>query len=356
MGKADRDERITDPTARALALLALLQTHRLWKGCELAHQLGVSERTVRRDVERLRGLGYPVDAGPGVDGGYQLAAGAHVPPLLLDDDEAVALIVGVRAAALATIDGIEDTTVRLMAKLDRILPDHVRRRVDALHGSVEVLAGWPRSESIPVSTLTVLGQACRDREEIRFDYRRRDGEESRRLVQPAQLVTAGRRWYLVAWDVRRDDWRTFRVDRIDNPTLAGARFELRPLPTADAATFVAEGLRAMSTEHHATVVVNSSLGEVEPAVRWLDATTEALGERRTRVQLRAESLEWVASMIAIIAVSFDIAAVEAPAEVRALITTSGARLRALPAPVPGEPAAPTGQAGVAGPVPRPSST
>lgn len=330
MPTQDRLDGSTDPTARALTLLSLLQTHRLWKGSELAEHLGVSERTVRRDIERLRGLGYPVDAGPGIDGGYQLAAGAHVPPLVLDDDEAVALIVGVRAAALATIDGIEDTTVRLMAKLDRMLPDHVRRRVDALHDNVEVLAWAPQSESISVSTLTALGQACRDREEVRFEYRRRDGEESRRLVQPAQLVTAGRRWYLVAWDVRRADWRTFRVDRITEPALAGARFQPRALPAADAATFVAESLRAMSTDHHASLVASGSLDEVGNAVRWLDATVAALGERRTHVQLRADSIDWLAAMIALLSVSFDIESLEAVAEVRTLIATSAARLQAVP--------------------------
>ena len=225
MARTDGSAPSGDPTARALALLSLLQTHRRWRGSELAERLGVTERTVRRDVDRLRGLGYPVDADPGIDGGYTLAVGAQVPPLLLDDDEAVALVVGIRANALASIEGIEDTSVRLMAKLDRLLPDRVRRRVEALHTNVEVLAWSPDSEWIAASTLTTLAQGCRDREEVRFDYRRGDGEESRRLVQPAQLVSAGRRWYLVAWDVRRNDWRTFRVDRIEAPSLAGVRFE-----------------------------------------------------------------------------------------------------------------------------------
>ena len=153
MSAHERAARDTDPTARTLALLSLLQSHRHWKGAELAGELGVSERTVRRDIERLRGLGYPVDAGPGIDGGYRLGAGAHLPPLLLDDDEVVALILGVRANALASIEGIDDTSVRLMAKLDQMLPDRVRRRVDALHSSIEVLSWSPSTETIAAATL-----------------------------------------------------------------------------------------------------------------------------------------------------------------------------------------------------------
>ena len=316
-----------DPTARTLALLSLLQTHRHWKGFELAQRLGVSERTVRRDVDRLRELGYPVDAGPGVDGGYRLAVGAHVPPLLLDDDEAVALVVGVRAAAVTAIEGIEATTVALMAKLDQVLPDRLRRRIDALQRSVEVLSWSPTTSTVPASALTVLSQGCRDREEVRFDYQRRDGEESRRLVQPHQLVSAGRRWYLVAWDVRRADWRTFRVDRMTDPALAGARFEPRELPTEDAATFVREGMRATTVEHRATLIVDATTSELEEIGRWFGATPpEVVDATRSRVQLCAETCDWLAAMIAIVATSFDIEISEAPDEVRRLVARAATRL------------------------------
>jgi predicted DNA-binding transcriptional regulator YafY len=326
MAHPDWLERITDPTARALKLLSLLQAQRHWKGAELAERLGVSERTVRRDVDRLRGLGYRLEAGPGVDGGYQLAAGGQVPPLLLDDDEAVALIVGVRASALASIQGIENTSVSLMAKLDQLLPDHVRRRVEALHGSVEVLAWTHPPELLDASTLTVLGQACRDHEEVRFTYRRRDGEESRRLVQPARLVSAGRRWYLVAWDVRRNDWRTFRVDRIESPAPGGLRFDPRPMPAVDAASFVAEGLRTMDTDYEAVVVANSDRETVQGLIRWFDADAEEIEGGLIRLRLRAESVERLASMIAVLAISVDVDIVEAPDDVRALIAGAVTRL------------------------------
>lgn len=317
---------MSDPTSRTLALLSLLQTHRHWKGFELADRLGVSERTVRRDVDRLRSLGYPVDAEPGTDGGYRLATGAHLPPLLLDDDEAIALVVGVRAAAASAIEGIEQTTVALMAKLDTILPDRLRRRVDALQASVEVLT-WPSTvPAVPPASLTVLSQGCRDREEVRFDYERRDGERSRRLVQPHQLVSAGRRWYLVAWDVRRADWRTFRVDRLTRPELAGVRFEPQPLPAADAASFVAASMRALTVEHRAIVEVEATPEQLTSIGHWFDATPEPAGRGRSRLELRAESIDWLASMVGIVASRFDVEVTEAPDDVRLLVVTMAARL------------------------------
>ncbi len=317
---------MSDPTERTLALLSMLQTHRHWKGSQLAQRLGVSDRTVRRDIDRLRQLGYPVDSEPGVDGGYKLAIGAHVPPLLLDDNEAIALILGLRTAAVTAIEGIEETAVALMAKLDRILPDRLRRRVDALQHSVEVMSSSPTVETVAASTLMVLSQGCRDREEVRFAYERRDGEESHRLVQPHQLVSAGKRWYLVAWDVRRAGWRTFRVDRIDHPTLAGARFEPRPLPAETAAAFVADGIRAMAIEHRAIIDVDATLEELATMGRRFDASPEPIDVRRTRMNLHADSIAWLASMIVVVATSFDIEIAEAPPEVRHLVTAAASRL------------------------------
>ena len=225
-----------DPTGRALQLLSLLQTHRLWRGAELAERLEVTERTVRRDVDRLRALGYPVDATSGTDGGYRLAIGTHLPPLVLDDDEAVAVAVGLRSAAGAAIDGMEESSLRALTKIEQLLPDRLRRRVSALHSSVTPMPWTTAEDVIDAEALSVLAAACRDREEVRFDYRRRDGKPSRRLVEPHQLVTAGRRWYLVAWDQRRHDWRTFRLDRLSNARLAGRRFTPREIPGGDAAT------------------------------------------------------------------------------------------------------------------------
>lgn len=327
---------MSDPTARTLALLSLLQTHRLWRGGDLADELGVSERTVRRDVDRLRNLGYAVDAEPGTDGGYRLAVGAHLPPLLVTDDEAVALTVGMRATALSAIEGIEESSVALMAKLDDVLPDRLRRRIDALQQSVEIMTWSNEPATVRAADLTVLSQGCRDGEEVRFAYRRRDGDETSRLVQPHHLVAAGRRWYLVGWDVRRNDWRTFRVDRMAEPALAGARFERRPLPASDAATFVRDSMSAMAAEHRAVVLVSASTADLEALGHWVANGSEAVADGRSRMVVRASEPAGVASTIAFVATRFDIEIDEAPDEVRRLVASAAARLAASLA---GDPAA-----------------
>ena len=320
---------MNDPTGRALTLLSLLQTHRHWSGTELAERLGVSERTVRRDVDRLRDLGYPVEATPGVDGGYQLAAGSHLPPLVVDDDEAVALALGLRTAAGAAVDGIEETTLRVMAKLEQILPDHLRRRVDALNSNLETLR-WTPATTVPPASLGVLAQACRDREEVRFDYTRRDGASSSRLVRPHQLVSVGQRWYLVAYDMRRDDWRTFRIDRMVSPRAAGVRFDPLDLPAETAAAFVAAGLRATPLDFEATVVVTGDADRIDATRHWFGPhlETESLGGRRHRLRLGSDGLEWLVSMIAILATSFDIEVEAAPDEAWPLIGDAANRLGA----------------------------
>ena len=297
---------VLDPTARTLRLLSLLQTHKFWPGGELAERLEVSARTLRRDIDRLRELGYPVDATPGVAGGYRLAAGSHLPPLLLDDDEAVAIAVGLRAAAGAAVAGIEDTAVRALAKLEQVLPDRLRRRVTALHANVAVLRWNGPEPLVDPEALAVIALACRDREEVRFDYERRDGEQSARLVQPHQLVSVGRRWYLVAWDVRRDDWRTFRLDRLSRARLAGARFAERELPAADAAAFVAQAFRTMPMAHHAVVHVQASQDEVADVARWLESEVEVQDDGSCRLELRSEALVWLLSMVTTLAVRFEL--------------------------------------------------
>jgi predicted DNA-binding transcriptional regulator YafY len=317
---------MADSTARTLALLSLLQTHRHWTGPQIAARLGVSERTVRRDIDRLRDLGYQVDAAPGVAGGYQLAAGAHLPPLLFDDDEAVALAVGLRSAAGASIEGIEESALGVMAKLEQMLPDHLRRRVDAVHSGVSVLRWSPTTPAVAAATLATLTQACRDREEVRFEYRRRDGDESSRLVRPHQLVSAGRRWYLVAWDVRRADWRTFRVDRMEPPRLAGGRFEALEIPGGDAAEFVARSLAAQPGLHRATVIVTGPAAEADSLTRWLGATVEHLAGQRSRLTLTADATPWLASMVAMIATHIDVEIETAPDDVRERVSVAAARL------------------------------
>ena len=209
-------------------MLSLLQARRDWPGAELADRLGVSRRTIRRDVDRLRGLGYPVESLTGPAGGYRLRAGTAMPPLLLDEEEAIAIAVGLRTAAQASVAGIEETSVRALVKLEQVLPAHLRRRVSALGGATATLPGG--GPTVDPQCLTTIASACRDHERLRFAYRSRDGEATRRLVEPHSLVNLGRRWYLVAWDRNREDWRTFRVDRLASPAPAGGRFEPRGLP------------------------------------------------------------------------------------------------------------------------------
>ena len=228
---------MNDTPARLLRLLSLLQTPREWPGSELAERLGVTDRTVRRDIDRLRELGYPVEATLGVTGGYRLVAGTAMPPLLVDDEEAVAIAVGLRAAAGSAIAGIEEASVRALAKLEQVLPAKLRRRVRVL-GTALV----PSADDGPVvdpEVLTVLAAAVTNRERVRFAYRGESGGETRRHVEPLGLVPAHRRWYLVGHDMDRDDWRIFRVDRIDRPHPTGARYTPRALPAAGPAAYVA---------------------------------------------------------------------------------------------------------------------
>lgn len=308
-----------DPTGRALQLLSLLQSHRLWRGVELAERLAVTERTVRRDVDRLRDLGYPVDATSGTDGGYRLAVGAHVPPLLLDDDEAVAVAVGLRSAAGAAIGGMEETSLRALAKIEQLLPERLRRRVSALHSSVTALRWvYGDDEVIDADALSVLAAACRDHEDVRFDYRRRDGEDSRRLVEPHQLVTAGRRWYLVAWDLRRDDWRTFRLDRLSDAQLGGGRFSPREIPGGDAATFVAESFSAIPRSIEALVTIDASYEEMAEALRWADHTPVEVGPESCVVRLRSDHLEQLTMAVARLALTTPITVLEPSALVDAV--------------------------------------
>lgn len=312
-----------DPTGRALQLLSLLQTHRLSRGAELAERLEVTERTVRRDVDRLRDLGYPVDAMPGSDGGYRLAAGAHLPPLVFDDDEAVAVAVGLRAAAGAAIGGIEDTSVQALAKIEQLLPDRLRRRVSALYASV-VSLGWAHGDDgvVDPDALSVLASACRDHEEVRFDYQRRDGDDSRRLVEPHQLVTADRRWYLVAWDLRRTDWRTFRLDRLRGAQLAGVRFAPRDIPGGDGAAYFAASIASIPRELETLVAVRASYEQVAEALSWVDHTPVDTEADSCTIRLRANKLDSLVMAVVRLALSASVRVVEPRAladEVDALI-------------------------------------
>ncbi|MEV0339977.1 YafY family protein [Nocardia sp. NPDC050713] len=225
---------MNDTPARLLRLLSLLQTPREFSGSELAERLGVTDRTVRRDVDRLRELGYPVEATMGATGGYRLVAGTAMPPLLVDDDEAVAIAVGLRAAAGSAVAGIEEASVRALAKLEQVLPAKLRRRVRVLGAATATPAH--EGPTVDPEVLSTLAAAVTNRERTRFGYA---GGSSRRHVEPVGLVPIRRRWYLLGHDLDRADWRVFRVDRIERPQPTGARFTPRPLPAASPADYVA---------------------------------------------------------------------------------------------------------------------
>jgi predicted DNA-binding transcriptional regulator YafY len=288
-----------DPTRRALQLLSLLQTRRLWRAAELAERFEVTERTVRRDVDRLRDLGYPVDATTGTAGGYRLAAGAHLPPLVFDDDEAVAVVVGLRAAAGTAIAGIEDSSLQALAKVEQALPDRLRRRVSALDGSIISLQRTHGDGGVvDPDTLSVLASACRSNEEVRFEYRSRDRADSRRLVEPHQLLSADRLWYLIAWDLRRTDWRTFRLDRLSDVRLAGRRFAPRTIPGGDAAAYLASSVASMPRELNAIVAVRAPYGRIDEALSYIEHTALDAETDSCTIHVRANHLDSVVMAVA----------------------------------------------------------
>jgi predicted DNA-binding transcriptional regulator YafY len=298
---------MANTSARMLRLLSLLQTHRYWPGPELAGRLEVSDRTLRRDVDRLRELGYPVDASRGVAGGYQLQAGAAVPPLLLDDDEAVAIAVGLRTAAAGAVAGFEETSVRALAKVIQLLPPRLRRRIDALRVATApgVLGGGP---TLDPDALTTIALACRGEERLRFAYTAREAEPTARHVEPHRLVSLGRRWYLVAWDLDRGDWRSFRVDRLSEPSLTGARFRPRELPGGDPVAWLRSRIAAIPTRHDVSLLLEAPAERVRAVVGFW-GNVEPVDDRRCRLRMSVDDLSWPVMVLGVVGAPF---AVEAP--------------------------------------------
>jgi predicted DNA-binding transcriptional regulator YafY len=233
-----------ETSARLLRLLSLFQGRRYWSGMDLADRLEVTTRTLRRDVDKLRSLGYPIHSTTGTEGGYQLGAGTFMPPLLLDDDEAVAVALGLRSAATGAIQGIEEASVRALSKIEQILPPRLARRVAALQSMIVTPTGTNAyTPPVDINKVSAIASACRDSESLRFRYSDHGGKASVRNVEPHRLVNlGGRRWYLVAWDTDRKDWRTFRVDRIENQPSTGVRFVPREPPAKDLAAYVSQGI------------------------------------------------------------------------------------------------------------------
>jgi predicted DNA-binding transcriptional regulator YafY len=275
-------------SARLLALLSLLQVRREWTGQELADRLEVGQRTIRRDVEKLRSLGYPVESAPGAAGGYRLSAGGELPPLLLDDAEAVAVAVGLRTAAAGSVAGIEETSVRALAKLEQVLPSRLRRRVSALSQATSAFGvDGPR---IDADVLAMLAGACRDGIRLHFAYVAKDDVASKRNTEPSALVYSGYRWYLVAFDTDRDDWRTFRIDRIKGRVRPGMRCHRRTVPGGDPAAYIKQQLRASGTGERAAEPGRIRLGvpaaQANRRIPGRYATVEPDGEHASIVSTR----------------------------------------------------------------------
>lgn len=312
-----------ETSARLLRLLSLLQAHREWSGAELADRLDVTPRTVRRDIDRLRELGYPVHSAPGTAGGYRLGAGAELPPLLLDDEEAVAIAVGLRSAAGHTIEGIEEASVRALAKLEQVLPARLRRRVGTL-GTATVPMPSGDGPTVDPEHLTVLAAAITNHERLRFGYRAGAGARSKRLVEPHRLVASGRRWYLVAYDNDREDWRIFRVDRLSEPFPTGVRTPPRELPAADAGAYVRERMQGTAPTHRAVATVYAPAAEVAARLGGPAAgEVEPLDEASCRWRSAPDSLEWLAMRLAMLGREFT---VHEPPELAGYLRAMGGRV------------------------------
>jgi predicted DNA-binding transcriptional regulator YafY len=313
----------TDTPARLLQLLSLLQTPREWPGGELADRLGVSRRTVRRDIDRLRELGYPVQATLGADGGYRLVAGKAMPPLVLDDEEAVAIAVGLRAGAGHAVEGVDEASVRALAKLEQVLPSRLRHRVVTLQAATTPLTSGDGA-SIAPETLTVMASTVAGRERLRFAYRAGDGTESRRVTEPYRLVSTGRRWYLVAYDLDREDWRTFRVDRVSRPVATGARFTPRELPTGSAAEYLRQSMYRRQETYEFTVTFAAPADVVAARIpAWL-GTPEPLDTHTCRLRATTgDAVHWLAVRLAMLEYEFT---VQEPEELVRCVRELGERL------------------------------
>ncbi|WP_067170217.1 helix-turn-helix transcriptional regulator [Microtetraspora niveoalba] len=309
-----------ETSARLLRLLSLLQTPRDWSGAELAERLGVSPRTIRRDIDRLRELGYAVDATAGAPG-YRLGAGTGLPPLLLDDDEAVAVAIGLGTAAVSGVAGIEETSVRALAKLERVLPSRLRRRVGDLRSATVPLAG--RDAAVDPAVLTTIAAAVRDGESLRFDYRSHDGTGDRRTAEPYRLVNSGRRWYLVAWDTGRADWRTFRVDRLRLRTPNGPRFTPREPPGADLVRYVSERISVDPYRYRGRFTVHAPAEVIAVRMPPTMAVIEPAGEDACVLSTGSNSLDELAMWVARLGVPFT---VHEPPELVEHIRALGTRL------------------------------
>ncbi|WP_225729563.1 MULTISPECIES: YafY family protein [unclassified Nocardia] len=317
-----------ETSARLLKLLALLQTHRDWSGAELAERLGVTGRTVRRDIDRLRDLGYPVHAAQGT-AGYRLGAGAALPPLLLDDEEAVAVAVGLRGASGGS-SGIEEASLRALTKLEQVLPPRLRHRVQTLRAATVRVAA--PGAAVDAEALMAIAETVRRHERLRFDYRDHNGRTARRTVEPHHLVNFDRQWYLVAWDTDRADWRTFRVDRMTPKIPTGPRFSPREIPEGDVAEYLSRRLSVHAWPFQATVRLPVSAEAAAERVWPGTGVLEAIDEHGCLLRVGADtpwSLVWM-----ITSVDLDFELVSGPPELVAALRAHAARCAAAVRNVP----------------------
>lgn len=325
-----------ETSARLLRLLSLLQTPRDWTGTELADRLGVTTRTVRNDVGRLRELGYPVHATRGAVGGYRLGAGAALPPLLLDDEEAVAVAIGLRTATVGSVAGIEESALRALAKLEQVLPSRLRRRINALQSYTVPVPPRPdrKGSQVSADVLTAITAACRDHERLRFDYRSHDGTSSHRDVEPYRLVNWGRRWYLVAWDTQRGGWRTYRVDRIEPRVPTGPRFAPRELPEQDVAAYVARGVATASWQYRARIIVHAPADVIAERLPASLSPVEVVDEHTCAVLLGSNEMEMLAVWLGALGRDFEFDLAESPELAEHLLALAERYRRAAGRPQP----------------------
>jgi predicted DNA-binding transcriptional regulator YafY len=313
---------MANASGRLLELLSLLQTPRDWPGSELGERLEVSPRTIRRDVERLRALGYPVVGTLGAIGGYRLEGGTAMPPLLLDDEEAVAIAAGLRTVVGHGLAGTEDASVRALTKLQQVLPPRLRARVAAVDAAMGALA-WGAGTIEPEGVVDIA-RAVANRQRLRFDYESAGSAAAVRTVEPYGVVVAGRAWYLVAWDPDRDDWRTFRLDRLSDLRPLRGAFVPRELPARDLATFVRERIEQSAPTYPAVALVRAGAGEVQRRLPTGTGRIEQVDDTTTRVWLEADTLDWLAFRLIRLDADF---VVEEPAVLRRFIARLGQRLR-----------------------------
>ncbi|BBY44067.1 helix-turn-helix transcriptional regulator [Mycolicibacterium celeriflavum] len=316
---------MAETTSRVLQLLGLLQSRRVWTGEDLAQRLEVTTRSVRRDVERLRDLGYPVHASKGHGGGYQLGAGAALPPLLLDPDEAVAMAVCLRLAAGGTVAGVGESALRALSKLDQVMPSRLRSQVAAVHDSTVTLTSPTSDAPVEPDVLMTLARACRDREHVCAGYVDIRGNATQRRLEPYQLVTTGRRWYLLAYDRDKQDWRSLRLDRMGDVRAQGSTFTPREAP--DAATYVRRSISSSPYRYVARVRFHAPESVLTQHFSAASATVEADGPDACIVTAGADDPERMVFYFATVGCDFEV--LEPPEVVRAVHAVSERLQRSL---------------------------